>query len=280
MPDAPVSVGLCRNDYHEYFVDGQGPILSITTALKALVQPWMGPWTKKLTAEAAVKNLDLLHRQVELAGEVAAIEFLKRITEHKREKAMDMGTRAHALAEAIARKQPVEITEAERPFVTGYQDWEREWRPKYIAVEYMVCNLTHGYAGTGDGVVLVSGDIARRTFACFHDKCRVRYDTKTTQVDPTGKINGPYAETALQLAAAHFAEFSGRPNDPKRYRVPPAEHHAVLHLRSDGSHAFVPYAIGEPEFKAFLAAKQVWEWLQGPGKSVVGQAALRQEAAA
>jgi hypothetical protein len=264
---APVAVGLCRNDAHEYFVDGDGPLVSITTAIRAVDKsgPLMG-WAKRLTAEAAVRNLDMVRRMVDEGGEKAAVEFLKRLAEHKRDKAADIGTRVHALAEAIARKQPVQINDDEQPYVDAYMAWLRDFRPEFIAAEYMVANLTHRYAGTGDAVVLMGG-------------ARFRLDTKTTAVTD-GRVNGPYSETALQLAAANYAEFAGRPGDPKRYSVPRADYHAVLHLRSDGTYAVVPYDVTPDTFEAFLAALRLWRWLQGPAKSVVGQALQLREKAA
>lgn len=272
---APVSVGLCRDEAHRYYWNGDGPLVSITTAMRAVDKsgPLVG-WAKRLTAEVAVRNIDVLPRLISEGGPQSAIDYLKRIADHKREKAADMGTRVHKLAEAIARKQPVEIAEDEQPYLNAYLAWESEWRPRYVAAEYLVCSLTHGYAGTGDLVV------ETRCRVCIGNPLhRWRLDTKTSEVGPAG-YKGPYAETALQLAAANYAEFSGRPGDPRKYRVPAADHHGVLALRGDGTYAVVPYDVTPDTFEAFLAAKRVWDWLQGPAKSVVGSALQIMEAVA
>lgn len=249
----PHSVGLWRNEKHQYWWADDvtvGPLPSITTVIKAVDKsgPLIG-WAKKITAEAAVRNLDLIAKMKEEGGEQAGIDFLKKLADHKRDKAADLGTRVHALAEAIAHKQAVQVTDDERPYVEAYARWQYEWQPQFFAAEYMVCSLKHGYAGTGDLVTGMRG-------------ARWRLDIKTS--------TGVYAETGMQLAAAHWADFCGRPNDAKKYAIPKAEKQGVLHLRSDGSYAVVPYRVTQDTFQRFLAAKAVWEWLEGDAKQMVG----------
>lgn len=243
--------GLRRNEKHEYFWEDEGPLPSITTVMKAVDKsgPLVG-WAKKVTAEAAVRNIDMVKSLVAEGGPQAGVDFLKKLPDYKRDTAADLGTRVHAIAEAIAHGQDVELTEDEIPRVAAYRQWEMDYRPKYIASEYMVCSLEHWYAGTGDLVVDISG-------------VRWRLDTKTS--------SGVYHDTGLQLAAAHFAEFSGRPGDSKRYKVPAADRHGVLHLRADGTYGMVPFDVTPETFKAFLAAAALWSWLQGQAKAIVGQ---------
>lgn len=260
------SVGLWRNEKHHYWWAEEsgtvGPMPSITTIIKAVDKsgPLVG-WAKKITAEAAVRNLDLVAGVVREFGQDAAIDALKKLADAKRDKAGDLGTRVHALAEVLAHGKPEDVADLvispeESPYVNAYLRWMEEWKPVFFAAEYMVCSLTHRYAGTGDLVVQMRGE-------------RWRLDTKTS--------TGVYPETGLQLAAAHYAEFSGRPNDPKKYAIPKATRHGVLHLRPDGTYAVVPYAVTPDTFAVFLAARAVWQWLEGDAKQIVGKAIADEE---
>ncbi len=265
---APVAVGLCRNEKHEYWWNGAGPLTSITTAMKAVDKsdPLMG-WAHRETAKAALRHLVPISAHVynhgmpdvtcpicmsagpRWDGPVAAAEnYLKRMPGYQRDKAADMGTRVHRLAEAIAYGQDPEIAEDEAPRVTAYLQWKLDYKPVIHAVEYMVCHLGHGYAGTGDLNATLGNE-------------RWCIDIKTG--------SGAYQETALQLAAAVYAEFSGRPGDPQRYRVPPADRFGVLHLRADGTYGLIPYAVTDATFVAFLEALDLWRWLQGEAKTVM-----------
>lgn len=262
--------GLSRDKNHVYTAHypPADPVTlpySITTALKAVDKsgPLIG-WAKRLTAEAAVRNLDMVARMVAEGGERAAVDYLKRLADHKRDTKANIGTRVHSLIEAVVHEQPIEIADDERPFMAAYETFTKERQPVYIAAEYMVCSLAHGYAGTGDLVVRMWCPADARV-------CRYRLDTKTMGVDEKGVPKGPYSETAMQLAAAEFAEFSGRPGDVNKYMVPAADHCGVLALYEDGTYAVVPYEVTRDTFEAFLAALRLWRWLQGPAKSAIGQ---------
>jgi hypothetical protein len=75
----------------------------------------------------------------------------------------------------------------------------------------------------------------------------------------TGK--GTYAETALQLAGLHFADWAGRPNDPKKYALPKATRFGVLHVRPEQAE-LIPYDVTLLEFQAFLACRELTTWLE------------------
>ncbi len=251
MSDVITPVGLSRDKAHRYFWNGQGPLTSITTAIKALDKS--GPlvaWSKRETAACAVRNVDMLATLVQTGGPQAAIDWLKRIPDYQRDSAADLGTRVHALAESIELGHDPDIASDEAPYVAAYRQWRADYSPIVHASEYLVCSLTHGYAGTGDLNVTLAGT-------------RWALDIKTSK--------GTYPETGLQLAAAVNAEFAGRPGDPNQYTVPPADRCGVLHLRPDGTYGLVPYAVTPDTFRAFLTALDLWRWLQGEAKAIVGQ---------
>jgi hypothetical protein len=246
-------LGLTRDERHGYrWSDGTtatDTLPSVTTIISVLDKsgPLIG-WAKRITAEAAVDNRDQMAGWVEMAGRDGAISLLTKAATQKRDKAADVGTRVHALAESVARGVPVELTDEERPFLAAYQRFLEEWQPRYLAAEEMVVSLTHGYGGTFDAIVEMAGDTWM-------------LDTKTSK--------GCYPETSLQLAAYTFADFIGRPADPKRYSIPPITAYGVLHLRPEG-YEVVPYNVDRFTFGTFLHALSLYEWRETEAKTIMG----------
>ena len=253
-PAAMVALGVTRDERHVYgFNDGKTvhyPIPSVTTIIKLIDKsgPLVG-WAKRETAASAVRNLDALMAMRKEGGPQAAIDWLKTIPDYQRDRAADRGSNVHAIAEQIIRGQKPEIPEELGPYVASYHAFLREWQPKFIAVEQMVVSLRHDYAGTFDAFATIGNE-------------RWLLDLKTSA--------GVYSETALQLAAYGAAEFIGRPGDPKRYHVPRAQRFGVIHVTPEGAE-LVPYAVDRGTFNAFLRAREVWAWTQGPAKTVVGK---------
>lgn len=251
-------VGLARNDAHEYYLDGEGPIPSVTRVLKVVDKsgPLVG-WAKRITAEAAVRNAEMLRQMVEMSGEQASIDWLKKLADHKRDKAALVGTAIHAHAEAVARGQAVELTDEEHPYVDTYvRDFLAPFQPKFLAVEEMVCSTTHDYAGTFDAIAILEGEVWM-------------LDLKTS--------TGIYAETALQLAAYANADFIGRPDDSRRYRIPQVTRYGVIHCRPEQTR-LVEYGVTPDTFAAFLAARDLHRWTEGQARAVVGRQ-VKKEAA-
>jgi len=249
-------LGLTRDERHGYrWSDGTtatGILPSVTTIMGVLDKsgPLIG-WAKRITAEAAVDNRDQMAGWVEMAGRDGAISLLTKAATQKRDKAADVGTRVHALAESVARGIPVELTEEERPYLKAYQDFLAEWEPQYLAAEEMVVSLKYGYGGTFDAIVEMADDTWM-------------LDTKTSK--------GCYPETALQLAAYTFADFIGRPADPVRYRLPDITAYGVLHLRPEngGQYEVIPYDVTPATFEVFLHALDLYRWRETESPKIMG----------
>lgn len=233
-----VQIGLTRDAKHNYYLDGQGPMPSVTGILKIVDKsgPLVG-WAKRITAEAAVDNRADLDGWVELAGRDGAVSLLTKAATNLVDKASTTGSDIHALAEAITLGHEVTVTDEQAPFVDAYRQWIADFAPEFLAAEEMVCSLEHGYAGTLDAIVRIAGE----TWLI---------DYKTSK--------GVYPETALQLAAYGRAEFIGRAGDPQRYSIPAIDQYAVLHIRPEG-YELVPYDVSGA-FEAFLSAKSLAAW--------------------
>ena len=254
LPGNLAPLGLTRDAKHVYgWNDGTNvyhPIPSVTTAIRLIDKsgPLVG-WAKRETAASAVRNLDALVAMRKEGGPDAAINWLKTIPDYQRDQAADRGTSIHQIVEQIIRGQSPEIPEELGPYVAAYHAFVKEWEPRYVVSEQMVCSLKHGYAGTLDAVVVIGNE-------------RWLIDWKTGA--------GIYAETALQLAAYGAAEFIGRPGDPRKYRVPRATRFGVIHVVPEGAE-LVPYAVDRGDFAVFLKALEVWHWTQGKARTVVGK---------
>lgn len=233
-----VQVGLTRDAKHNYYLDGQGPIPSVTTVLRIVDKsgPLVG-WAKRITAEAAIDNRADLEKWYELGGRDGAVGLLTKATDTLRDRAATQGTDIHALAEAITLGHEVTVTDEQAPFVAAYRAWMADFEPSFLAAEEMVCSELHGYAGTLDAIVEIAGE----TWLL---------DYKTSK--------GVYSETALQLAAYGAADFIGRAGDPTRYALPKIDQYGVLHLRPEG-YELVPFDL-TGAFDAFLSAKRLAAW--------------------
>lgn len=241
--------GLTRDAKHVYRWDGGDPIPSVTTVLQVLSKPALVPWAQGIVAEAAIAHRGDIEGWVAVGGVEGAIGLLKQAATTKRDKAAATGSDVHALAEAIIRGQTVVVPEELTGFVNAYRTWVDAFQPEFLAAEEMVANLEHGYAGTLDAIVKISGE----TWLL---------DWKTSR--------GIYSDTALQLAAYGHAEFIGRPGDPTRYAIPLIEQYGVVHIRPEGAE-LIPYDVTPAEFDAFLDALRLWRWKDTRSKEVMGQ---------
>ena len=117
----------------------------------------------------------------------------------------------------------------------------------------MVCSPRYEYGGTADAFVEIDGEIWL-------------LDYKTGA--------GVYPDTALQLAGLARAQFMGRPGDPTQYPVPTATRFGVLHVRPEGAR-LLPVVVDWATVAAFLDARRLFGWDQGPAKSVIGKPIAR-----
>ena len=236
-------VGLQRDPRHRYRWN-DGPWCPGTTGIMnaAIAKPGLKYWAARVTADAAVRNLGLLEQMVATGGPDAATNFVKTIPDFQRDQAAALGSRVHTLAEAISRSIQVEVSPDEAPFIDAYMKWRFQTQPEFLNVEFMVFSQKHSYGGTADAVIRFKGS---------DDIWLVDYKT--------GK--GAYPETGIQLAAYRWADWAGRTDDPKRYKIPPATRFGVLHVRPEGAE-LIPYSVTDAEFSAFLACRQLHGWLE------------------
>ena len=239
------AIGLSRDEKHRYFWNGDGPIPSVTTILDTLAKPYLVPWAKKIVAQAAVDNIGLLNRMMAQNGPEATVRWLKSLPDTRRDKAADLGTRVHKLAERLALREKVEVTAEEAPFVTSYQRFMAEFQPKFLFVEPLVLNTEYWYAGGADSFAIIDGEVWI-------------LDIKTgASIYPT---------TALQLAAYANAGFIGEAGSAEKIPVPTVRHYGIVHVRPEGAPLVEVNPAGA--FDTFLNLLTVYDALPKINKSL------------
>ncbi len=223
--------GLSRDQYHRYTADypdtGRvGPLVGVTSVLKlqdTMIGGDLAAWGARIALESYATDPNL---NTALAAVGAATQ---------------RGKEVHAQVEKILKREPVLPTERTAPYIYAFSSFLANERPEFVEVEAMVCNLTHGYAGTFDFAARLRGRMAI-------------VDVKT------GK---PKASHRLQLAAYAAAEFIGREGDPEKYPLPRFRDAYVLMLRP-GEYELVDLQIDASDKRHFLRLVKAWrairEW--------------------
>ena len=248
---AECAVGLCRDARHRYYWNGDGPLVSVTTVTSIVDKS--GPlmwWASGLAAEAAIDMADQIPSMLSTSGRQATIDFLRRAADKKKRDAGDMGTRIHSIAETIIAGNEFTATPEEAPFVQGIYRFLDDRQVEPLLTEQMVASLHYGYAGTFDLIARIDGE----TWLL---------DWKTSK--------SVYREYSLQLAAYGNAEFIGRPNEPKKYKLPDIERYGVVHVRPDkhpgSGYELVEMTVGDSEWAAFRFALGLHRWVNEEKKS-------------
>lgn len=261
-------IGLARDAKHFYQAEypnlQQGKVPGITTIIGVLDKPALVGWAKRETAKAAVRNLSALSGMAaqypipdddDKLGYHPAVNFLKATPGYQRDAAADIGTRVHAVAEALAKGEKPRVDDDTLAFAEAYvRDFLEPLKPRFhpLYTEAMV------YHSGGDGIVLPYGG----TMDAF---CEI--DGTVWLIDYKTNRSGAYPETALQLAGGRYAEFIGRPGDEKRYPIPKVERCGVLWVRPEGAE-LIEYSVTPQEFQAFTACRLMWHWVNVRSKEV------------
>lgn len=221
---------------------------SVTTIISGGVPKGaLKAWGERLVAETAVNKRDIWDAMD--ANE--AIDWLKRAPYRETEKAAAQGSDIHDWAErhALGLAPTVDdVPAVQRGYVEGFGAFVADWSPTWHMSEATVYSRAHGYAGTLDALISIEG-------------------LGLGLVDyKTGK--GVYGEVALQLAAYRHAEFVGLATGTEA-PLPAVDWCGVLHLTPKG-YELIPVTAGPDEFRAFLYAQQVREFVENASKSVLG----------
>jgi len=248
--------GVLMNDKHQYWLNGDGPVPSVTTILGIMDKPAVGVFKAKEAARAIYRADMALSVNPALATEDDAIRWALAQADKVRDTAANLGSSVHLLADLVGLEGlPPEATENGYkgfqvsddtiPYLEAYRGFlARYSASSIVSSEHAVWSL-QGYAGTYDLLMTIDGELWL-------------IDIKTS-----GK--GPYPEWGLQLAGYRWADYIVLPNDPVLYPMPQIQRAGVLHLRPDlyldTGWRLIEYPITKAlDYRAFLSALELWRW--------------------
>lgn len=227
-----------RGRSHSYSLDGS-PVLGVTTVLnKALPKPALTAWAAREAAEFVAGRRDILTQ----LSDQELVDLVKGAPFRERDKAANRGTEVHRLAESLARGHEVEVPDELSGHVDSYLAFMEEWEPADALLERPVFHRKLRYAGTLDLL------------------CRIPKLGERCLLDVKTNRSGPFAETALQMAAYGHAEFYVDDAGAEQ-PMPEIDWYGVVWLRADG-YDLVPYEVGEREWKCFQYLIQVCWWIE------------------
>lgn len=225
--------------------------ISVTNAIKnGLPAPALMYWTGRTVAEFVADNLDEV---VDLAGRMDRSElvtFLKNQPWKKRDKAGDIGSTVHELAEAYALGQPVDLSQYEpkiQALARQFVDFMDTVKPDIYAIEGVVFNREHRYAGAFDFIFdfdYPEGILTGRSIV----------DVKTG--------SGIYPEAALQQTAYRHGEFIAVGDE--EVPMPEVDGAFCLHLRPK-SWKLIPVVTSDTSWQVFLSCLETARWVHNDG---------------
>jgi hypothetical protein len=234
-----VVTGLERDRYHRYTWQGDGPLVGVTTVTKlqdSLIGGDLAAWGAGIAVDYFG---DVIERWTATGRSTQSMVTLRDEALAKVSQARDLGSAVHARIEHIlvaepvpnladpaipCARHPVEFGRPRacsmypalvQPYLDAFSSFLAEERPLILMTEFMVANLKHRYAGTGDIACMLAQPGHRRALI----------DVKT------GK---PKASHRLQLAGLAAAEFVGSPGNPEPIPLPKFQDFYTLLLRPDG----------------------------------------------
>ena len=270
------AIGLRRDERHFYYWNGDAAVPGITTVQGVLDKPAIPNWAKKETAKAAVRNLATVTAMVNddpvtdaTLDQHPAVNYLKAMPGYQRDKAAEVGTLVHGIAESYALSETPDIPDHLAGFADAFiRDFVEQYKPTFhpLYVEAMVYHegaegVVRPYGGTMDAFVEIAGEI-----------WLIDYKTSTNKKATAAQSGWPYKDTGLQLAAGRYASFIGREDDPKKYPIPKVQRCGVVAITPKEAR-LIEYEVTPVEFEAFAAARTAWDWVNQRSKDVKVKAA-------
>lgn len=246
-----------------YSIDGE-VYPSVTSVVSAgEPRPALIGWAKKVTAESAIASHDLVGRIIEQDGERAAIDHLKGAAYRQRNAAGDLGSRLHDVAEweiLEGRPYPEQSDPGAQALLEQFRNFVLVMDPEWHAVEAIVYNTEHRYAGTLDAIATLRPENEDLQGLA---NMPLLIDWKSG--------SGVYGSAALQLVAyAHSEHLIGPTGRVPTFDLLPSKVAAVVHITPKGWR-LVEVDVSDETFAAFLNTKAMALWANGGGDAAVGR---------
>lgn len=216
-------------------------------------------WYPRVTAIVNIKSKPALYRYY--AGMPSF-----RAADNAKERSAAEGTLVHEAVEAILRGTEPEVPEEVRPSVEAFLEFARNNHITPLLIEERVTSPAHRYAGTVDVVAQVNGVVGvldiKTSLAVYRD-----YGLQTAAyvaaLQEDSHLPQPTTSWILRLDQCRACPNCGATLRTKggNFRVR-GRGNGCTHSWGpmEGRFEFVTMPDHAEDFKAFLAAKQLWEW--------------------
>ena len=235
---------ITRSANHTYAFEGR-EYPGVTGVLKVLDKSdALMSWAARMTAEAAIANIGTLPQLLDSVGPEGVVKALTARSGWTSQKAMNLGSEIHDLADKWVRGQPLPdvITAEAVNRIKAYDAWwsSSGWRLR--TSEALLVNPVAGYGGTLD---LLCYDSDGRT---------VLADIKSGRIDYRGRV---YDSIVLQLAA--YSGATWLQHEGVIYPMPKVDRHAVIHVTEEGVRE-VEVSVSGADREAFGHCLGLWTW--------------------
>lgn len=252
-------------------------LISVTNALSVgCAKPALVPWAAKIVAEEAIEQLPVLTHRLRTEDPETVRKDLSRSVTVARDKAADLGSRVHALAEAhvLGVQLPYEDGDEDcEPFTEQllkfFADFDVDFQRDVEATELTVANPGLGYAGTLDLLVRLplDGFIPGMATKRVDDPAKrglwlIDYKSSTTRA-----ATSVYGEYALQLTALRHAREAWTPDGDVVAMPKGIVGTAVLNLRQR-TYELIPLPSGNAEWAAFQGCLAIAKWMHSTGADI------------
>lgn len=252
-------LGAYMDPKHRYWMNGEGPVPSVTTILGIMDKPAVGVWKAKEAARAVYRET-INWGEADWLSEDETIAFALKEADKARDTAAELGSSVHLLADLVGASEtdatPFQTSDDTYPYVNAFRGFlDRYGRSSIVSSEHMVWSL-NGYAGTYDLIMQLDNEDDPQKPELW------LIDIKTSK--------GFYPEYGLQLAGYRWADSIVLPGNPNPYPMPQIQRTGVLHLRPDlypdtGWRLIEYPTTYKDDYIPFLAALELYQW-KGKGR--------------
>ncbi|GAA2609700.1 hypothetical protein SMC26_39510 [Actinomadura fulvescens] len=220
----------------------------VTSIVGMLPKPFLTFWAAKMTAEAAVDNIDAVAALAKSDPD-AAVDMLKGAHRRYTKSRADIGSAAHDMFERMIRGENVRRVGMDlEPYRRHFAEFLDRVQPEPLSLEDVMWSDTHNYAGSSDAILKIGDDV-------------VIVDWKTSK--------DTYPDVALQLSAYAYADRIIDADGASR-PMPKIDAGAVLHVTAE-RWALKPVDVRPHVFDMFLHLRAVFTWDRETSKTVIGK---------
>lgn len=242
--------------------DGDVKYPGVTSIVGMLPKPFLTFWAAKMTAEAAVDNLDAV-RSIAANDRDGAVDYLKGSHRRYTKARADVGSMAHDAFERMMNGEHVGHVHPDiSRHVRNFSEFMAAVNPELVRAEDVAWSDTHEYAGSFDAILRVWLDEAGMPTPDRSGTPHViMVDYKTSK--------SVYPDVALQMSAYAHAD---KILDPEGGEVPMPEFDgaAVLHV-TESTWSFRPVDTSTRVFSHFLSLRETFRWDREVSKTVLGK---------